>query len=404
MIPFSPPRIDDKTIASVIEALKSGWITTGPKTKLFEEKIAEYVGGDAAVALNSATAGLQLILNWLGIQEGDEVIVPAYTYCASANVVIHAGATPVLVDVNSSDFNINIGAIKKAITPKTKAIIPVDIAGLPVDYDEIYQLINSTEIKALFSPRTSVQEKMGRITIVSDSAHSIGAIYKNKKAGMIADLSSFSFHAVKNLTTAEGGAVVFNVADKFNHQELQKQFKTSSLHGQTKDAFSKMQVGAWQYDVVEAGFKCNMTDLHAAIGLVEIDRYEETLAKRKAIFDYYSDRLKSFKWANIPTYETKDKTSSYHLYLLRIVDYSEEQRNSIIQKISEKEVAVNVHYLPIPMLSFYKNLGYNINDFPNAYNNYKNEISLPVWYNLTEEQMEIVISTVINAVEEVIGK
>lgn len=404
MIPFSPPRIDDKTIASVVDALKSGWITTGPKTKLFEEKIASFVGGDAAVALNSATAGLQLILNWLGIQEGDEVIVPAYTYCASANVVIHAGATPVLVDVNSSDFNINIEAIKNAITPKTKAIIPVDIAGLPVDYDELFALINTPEIKNLFSPRTSVQEKMGRITIVSDSAHSIGATYKDKKAGMIADLSSFSFHAVKNLTTAEGGAVVFNVSEKFDHQELQKQFKTSSLHGQTKDAFSKMQVGAWQYDVIEAGFKCNMTDLHAAIGLVEIDRYEETLAKRKVIFDYYSKRLRAYKWANIPTYETKDKISSYHLYLLRIIDCSEEQRNAIIQKISEKEVAVNVHYLPIPMLSFYKNLGYNINDFPNAYNNYKNEISLPVWYNLTETQMETVISTVINAVEAIIGK
>jgi dTDP-4-amino-4,6-dideoxygalactose transaminase len=404
MIPFSPPRIDDKTIASVVDALKSGWITTGPKTKLFEEKIASYVGGDAAVALNSATAGLQLILHWLGIQEGDEVIVPAYTYCASANVVIHAGATPILVDVNSSDFNINIEAIKKAITSKTKAIIPVDISGLPADYDEIYQLINSPEVKTLFSPRTPVQEKMGRITVVSDSAHSIGATYKNSKAGMIADISSFSFHAVKNLTTAEGGAVVFNVADKFDHKELQKQFKTSSLHGQTKDAFSKMQVGAWQYDVIEAGFKCNMTDLHAAIGLVEIDRYEETLAKRKAIFDYYSERLKPHKWANIPVYETETKKSSYHLYLLRIIDCTEEQRNTIIQKISEKEVAVNVHYLPIPMLSFYKNLGYDIKDYPNTFNNYKGEISLPVWYNLTEEQMEFVISTVINAVVEVIGK
>lgn len=404
MIPFSPPRIDDKTIASVIEALKSGWITTGPKTKLFEEKVAEYVGGDAAVALNSATAGLQLILNWLGIKEGDEVIVPAYTYCASANVVIHAGARPILVDVNTSDFNINLEAIKKAITPRTKAIIPVDIAGLPIDYDELYELINSPEIKEQFSPKTPIQEKMGRITIISDSAHSIGAIYKNKKAGMLADISSFSFHAVKNLTTAEGGAVVFNVADKFDHQLLQKQFKTSSLHGQTKDAFSKMQVGAWQYDVIEAGFKCNMTDLHAAIGLVEIDRYEETLAKRKVIFDYYSKRLSTHKWANVPIYETADKTSSYHLYLLRIIDCSEEQRNTIIQKISEKEVAVNVHYLPIPMLSFYKGLGYNIDDFPNTYNNYKNEISLPVWYNLTEEQMEEVISTVINAVEEVLGK
>ncbi len=403
MIPFSPPRIDDKTIDSVVDALKSGWITTGPKTKLFEEKIANFVGGDAVVALNSATAGLQLILNWLGIQEGDEVIVPAYTYCASANVVIHAGATPILVDVNTHDFNINLEAIEKAITPKTKAIIAVDIAGFPADYEEIYALIKSAEIKNQFSPRTEIQKKIGRITLVADAAHSIGAHYKNKNSGMLADMSSFSFHAVKNLTTAEGGAVVFNVDDKFNHKQLQKEFKTSSLHGQTKDAFSKMQVGAWQYDVIEAGFKCNMTDLHAAIGLVEIDRYEETLTKRKAIFDYYSKRLSAYKWANIPIYETKEKTSSYHLYLLRIIDCTEEQRNLIIQKISEKEVAVNVHYLPIPMLSFYKKLGYNIQNYPNTFNNYKNEISLPVWYNLTEEQMETVISTVISAVEEVIG-
>lgn len=404
MIPFSPPRIDDKTIASVTEALKSGWITTGPKTKKFEEEIAKFVGGDAVVALNSATAGLQLILHWLGIKEGDEVIVPAYTYCATANVVKHTGATPIMVDVNNTDFNISIESIKQAITSKTKAIIPVDIGGLPIDYDELFELIKSNEVLNLFNPSSPTQEKMGRITIVSDSAHSIGALYKNRKAGMLADLSSFSFHAVKNLTTAEGGAVVFNVADKFDHTELQKQFKTSSLHGQTKDAFSKMQVGAWRYDVVEAGFKCNMTDLQAAIGLVEIERYAETLAKRKLIFDYYTNRLNQYEWANTPIYETETKTSSYHLYLLRINNCSEEQRNEIIQKISEQEVAVNVHYLPLPMLSFYKNLGYKIENYPTTFNNYKCEISLPVWYNLTHEQMETVVSTVINAVEEVLSK
>lgn len=404
MIPFSPPRIDDKTIASVTEALKSGWITTGPKTKKFEEEIAKYVGGDAVVALNSATAGLQLILHWLGIKEGDEVIVPAYTYCATANVVKHTGATPIMVDVNNSDFNISIESIKQAITSKTKAIIPVDIGGLPIDYDELFELIKSKEVLNLFNPSSPTQEKMGRITIVSDSAHSIGALYKNRKAGMLADLSSFSFHAVKNLTTAEGGAVVFNVPDKFDHTELQKQFKTSSLHGQTKDAFSKMQVGAWRYDVVEAGFKCNMTDLQAAIGLVEIERYAETLAKRKLIFDYYTNRLNQYEWANTPIYKTETKTSSYHLYLLRINNCSEEQRNEIIQKISEQEVAVNVHYLPLPMLSFYKNLGYKIENYPTTFNNYKCEISLPVWYNLTDEQMETVVSTVINAVEEVLSK
>ncbi len=403
MIPFSPPRIDEKTIESVVDALQSGWITTGPKTKLFEEKIADYVGGDAVVALSSATAGLQLILHWMGIKEGDEVIVPAYTYCATANVVKHTGATLVMVDVNSNDFNINIEAIKKAITTKTKAIIPVDIGGLPVDYDELFQLVNSLEVLAKFSPSTEVQRQMGRIIIVSDSAHSIGAVYKGKKAGMLADISSFSFHAVKNLTTAEGGAVVFNVADKFDHKELQKQFKTSSLHGQTKDAFSKMQVGAWRYDVVEAGFKCNMTDLQAAIGLVEIDRYEDTLRKRKEIFDYYTERLSQYDWANTPVYETADKTSSYHLYLLRINNCTEEQRNKIIEEISKKEVAVNVHYLPLPMLSYYKNLGYDIKNYPTAFENYKSEISLPVWYNLSKEQMKTVADTVIESVENVLG-
>ncbi len=403
MIPFSPPRIDEKTIASVTDALKSGWITTGPKTREFENKIAAFVGGDTAVALNSATAGMQLILHCLGIKEGDEVIIPAYTYCATANVVKHTGATPIMVDVNTSDFNINIEQIKKAITPRTKVILPVDIGGLPADYDELFKLVNSLEILSLFSPRNDVQKKMGRITILSDSAHSIGAIYKDKKAGMLADISSFSFHAVKNLTTAEGGAVVFNVADKFNHQELQKQFKTSSLHGQTKDAFSKMQVGAWRYDVVEAGFKCNMTDLQAAIGLVEIERYEETLAKRKEIFDFYSEKLQEYEWANVPIYQTKDKTSSFHLYLLRINNCSETQRNEIIEEISKKEVAVNVHYLPLPMLTYYKNLGYDIANYPTSFNNYKSEISLPVWFDLTKEQMEIVIKTVIESVEKILN-
>ncbi len=403
MIPFSPPRIDQKTIDSVTEALQSGWISTGPKTKLFEEQLATYVGTDHMVCLNSATAGMQLILNWLGVQEGDEVIVPAYTYCATANVVFHRGATPVLVDVNPNDFNINVEAIKKAITPKTKAIIAVDIAGFPADYDEIISLINSEECKAKFRPNNPIQEKLGRIMLIADAAHSIGAKYKGKYTGHQADMSSYSFHAVKNLTTAEGGAVCFNVADKFDHATIKQQFKVSSLHGQTKDAFSKVQLGAWRYDIIEAGFKCNMTDLQAAIGLVELERYEDTLERRKQIFDAYTKGFESESWALTPVYENKDKITSYHLYMLRIMDVTELQRDEIINVISEQQVAVNVHYIPIPMLTFYKNKGYKMENYPNAYNNFKGEITLPVFYNLTDEQVQTVIQTVKNAVNKVLG-
>ena len=401
MIPFSPPRIDQKTIDEVTDALKSGWISTGPKTKKFEENLAEYLGTDHVVALGSATAGLQLILHWLGIGEGDEVIIPAYTYTATANVVTHTGATPVMVDVNAEDFNINCKAVENAITERTKVIIPVDIAGMPADYDKLYDIINQN--RDLFKANNDIQKKFGRIILASDSAHSIGANYKGKKAGLIADMSSFSFHAVKNLTTAEGGAVVFNVADKFNHDELKKRFKISSLHGQTKDALSKVQIGAWRYDVIEAGFKCNMTDLQAAIGLVELERYEQTLNRRKEIFDRYTEGLAKYSWANTPIYGTEEKTSSFHLYMLRINNCSEVQRDTIINKIGEKQVAVNVHYIPLPMLTYYKERGYNINDYPITYDNYHNEITLPVWFNLTNEQIDSVIQAIAESVDEVLG-
>jgi len=401
MIPFSPPRIDDKTIAEVTDALQSGWITTGPKTKLFEEKLAAFIGVKHVVCLNSATAGMQLILNWLGVKKGDEVIVPAYTYCATANVVIHAGAKPVMVDVNEDDFNISINAVRNAITPKTKAIISVDIAGYPADYDELHQLVRDKDIQSLFNPENVVQEKINRIAIVADAAHSIGAIYKGNRTGNQADMSSFSFHAVKNLTTAEGGAVTFNLKE-FSSQELQQKFKVSSLHGQTKDAFSKNQIGAWKYDVVEAGFKCNMTDLQAAIGLVELKRYKETLARRKTIFEKYQNTFSKKAWAKVPLFSSNNKTSSYHLYMLRIKDISEDKRDTIIAKISEKEVAVNVHYLPLAMLTYYRNKGYAINDYPQTYENYKAEITLPVYYNLTDSQVETVINAVVESVEEVI--
>jgi dTDP-4-amino-4,6-dideoxygalactose transaminase len=403
MIPFSPPRIDQKTIDAVTESLQSGWISTGPKTKQFEENLATYLQTDHMVCLNSATAGMQLILNWLGIQPGDEVIVPAYTYCATANVVIHRGATPVMVDINSDDFNINLEAIKAAITDKTKAIISVDVGGVPVDYDEINALIRSSEVVSKFTPRTEIQEQLGRIMFVSDAAHSIGAKYKGKYTGHQADMSSFSFHAVKNLTTAEGGAVIFNVADKFEHETLKKKFKVSSLHGQTKDAFSKLQIGAWRYDVIEAGYKCNMTDLNAAIGLVELDRYDESLARRKSIFDQYTEGLSSHNWALTPFYEDEEKTTSYHLYQLRIKGISENKRDQIITEIGQNEVAVNVHYIPVPMLTFYKNQGYDISNYPNAYAAFENEITLPVYYSLSDENVKTVIETVVNAVNKVLG-
>jgi dTDP-4-amino-4,6-dideoxygalactose transaminase len=402
MIPFSPPRIDDKTIASVTEALKSGWISTGPKTRLFEDNLASYLGADEVVCLNSATAGLQLILHWLGIGEGDEVIVPAYTYTASANVIIHSGATPVLVDVREDNFNIDVEKVKAAITEKTKAIIAVDIAGFPADYRALFNLVEESAIKAKFNPSTEVQEIMGRIMIIADAAHSIGATYHEQHTGLQADMSSFSFHAVKNLTTAEGGAVVFNVSQWFDHKELKQKFKTSSLHGQNKDAFSKVQIGGWRYDVLEAGFKCNMTDLQAAIGLVELERYQDTLARRKKIFNLYSTGLANCEWAILPNYIAKHAETSYHLYMLRIKGIDESTRDKIIDEIGKNGVAVNVHYIPIPMLTFYKNLGYSITDYPVCYKLFENEITLPVYYNLTDEQVKIVTETVINAVNKFI--
>ncbi|GIV44292.1 MAG: aminotransferase [Bacteroidia bacterium] len=402
MIPFSPPRIDKAITDAVVEALNSGWITTGPKTKEFERQITAYCGHKNTLCLNSATAGLELILRWFGVKEGDEVILPAYTYCATANVVEHCGATPVLVDVNN-DFNISIPAVEKAITNKTKVIMPVDFAGFPCDYDEINKLVNKTEIKQKFKANSPEQQKLGRILILSDAAHSFGASYKGKKTGSLTDVSVFSFHAVKNLTTAEGGAIALNLPEPFDNKAIYDYLCVFSLHGQNKDAFAKMQKGNWKYDVIEAGYKCNMTDMAAAIGLVELGRYEnDTLVKRKKIFKNYDDAFKNKPWAIIPEYINLAKTSSFHLYPLRIKGITEYQRDSIIQKIFDKDVSVNVHFIPIPLLSYYKNKGYKMEDYPQAYNNYSTEITLPVFYNLTEEQQEQVINAVIIAVESVI--
>jgi dTDP-4-amino-4,6-dideoxygalactose transaminase len=401
MIPFSPPRIDQKVIDEVTAALKSGWITTGPRTKLFEKKITEYCGCKTTVAVNSWTMGVQVLLSWWGIKEGDEVILPAYTYCASANVIIHAGAKPVMVDINKEDFNISIAAIRKAISPKTKAILAVDLGGFPCDYTEINNLVHEKEIKKQFNPNSNLQELLGRILIISDAAHSFGAELNGKRSGSLTDISAFSFHAVKNLTTAEGGALCFNLPNEFNHEEIYTKFCTMILHGQNKDALQKTQKGNWRYDVEEPGFKCNMTDLQAAIGLVELERYQENLERRKKIFELYDTAFKKEEtWALIPLHTTKDKTTSYHLYQLRICGITENLRDKIMQEIFNQDVSVNVHFLPLPTLTAYKNSGYNINDYPETWDKYQNEISLPVYFDLTDEQVQTVIKAVVSSVQK----
>lgn len=386
MIPFSPPRIDDKIIDEVVASLKSGWITTGPRTKLFEKRIAAYCGVKSVICLNSATAGLEMMLRWFGVKEGDEVILPAYTYSATANVIIHCGAKPVFVDICALDFNIDVVKIQAAITPRTKVIMPVDFAGLPCDYDAINTVaINS---RHLFAPATAQQEKLGRIMVLSDAAHSFGAIYKSNKTGALADASVFSFHAVKNLTTAEGGAIALNLPEPFSNEDVYAELCIKSLHGQTKDAMAKMQIGNWKYDIVEAGYKCNMTDMAAAIGLVEIERYDsETLVKRKQITEWYTNELKNHPLIELPVFISDNKVSSYHLFPVRIKGINEEKRDAIIKSISEKQISVNVHFIPVPMMSFYKKMGYSISDFPVTYNNYAREITLPLFYDLTHSQV-----------------
>jgi dTDP-4-amino-4,6-dideoxygalactose transaminase len=403
MIPFSPPRIDDKIIAEVTDALKSGWITTGPKTKLFEKKIANYCNVTNVLAVNSWTTGAELLLYWFGIKEGDEVIVPVYTYCASANIVIHRGAKVIMVDVNS-DFGIDVSKIEKHITSKTKAIIPVDVGGLPIQFDDLKAIINKPEIKEKFTPQSENQEKLGRIMILSDAAHSFGAKYKGLNVGSEVDFTVFSFHAVKNLTTAEGGAICINLPKPFDNAEVYKQLNTLTLHGQNKDALAKTQKGSWEYDVIDAGFKCNMTDILSSIGLVEFDRYEsETLPKRKNIFKEYSNLLGKYDWAILPHYIDKNRESSYHLYLLRIKEVTLEERNLIIQEIFDQDVSVNVHYKPLPMLSYYKGLGYDINNFPSAKALWECEVSLPVYYSLSKEDIITVVDAVVKSVIKVKG-
>lgn len=402
MLPFSPPRLDQKTVDAVTEVLLSGWITTGPKTKEFEKRLTDYVGCKKTICLNSATAGLELIARWFGLKEGDEVIVPAYTYCASANIVLHCRAKPVLVDIDEKDFNVSIANIREAISEKTKIIIPVDISGWPCDYNEINEMVNSNEIRGVFRAETPEQEKLGRILVMSDAAHSIGAWYEGNRTGSLTDVTVFSFHAVKNLTTAEGGAVCLNLPEPFDCEEIYKALNIKSLHGQSKDALAKTQVGNWRYDVIEPGYKCNMMDIQAAIGLVELERYQETLDRRAEIYEFYTTELSAKSWAILPDYNNAQKETSYHLYLLRINGATEDQRDEIMQKIFEKGVSVNVHFQPLPMLTAYKERGYKMEDYPESFKKYSNLITLPVYYNLTDEDLKLVTDAVIQSVEEVL--
>ena len=390
MIPFSPPRIDQKVIDEVVDTLKSGWITTGPKTKEFERRLTAYCGNKATLAVNSNTVGLEVVLRWFGVQEGDEVIVPAYTYCATANVIVHCGAKPVMVDVNADDFDVCLEKVREAITDKTKVIMPVDLGGMPCAYDELFELVEAEDVKTLFQAKTEEQGKLGRILILSDSAHSIGAEYKGRKAGCLADVSVFSFHAVKNLTTAEGGAIMLNLPEPFDNEEVYRYLCTYTLHGQNKDALAKTKKGAWRYDVLVSGFKGNMTDIMAAIGLAQFERYPKLLARRKEIIEAYDAGLKDLP-VTVLSHYTDDHQSSGHLYLVRLDGRDAEYRNKVIEAMAEAGIATNVHYKPIPMHTAYKNLGFTIDDYPNAYDQFKNEITLPLHTLLTDEEVQYII-------------
>ena len=387
-IAFSPPDITEMEIAEVSKVLRSGWITTGPKTKEFENRIAEYCHAKRAVCLNSATACLESILRLLGVGEGDEVIVPAYTYTATVSPVCHVGAKPVMVDTAKDSFEMDYNQLERAITEKTKVIIPVDLAGVMCDYGKIFSIVEQNRNK--FSPKNDLQKAFGRITVVADAAHAFGAVRNGEKCGEAADFTSFSFHAVKNLTTAEGGALTWKSIDGIEDDWIYQQFMLLSLHGQSKDALAKSQAGSWEYDIVSPAYKCNMTDIMASIGLVQLKRYPQLLARRKEIIQKYDEALKILGMQIVGHY-ARDSESSGHLYLMRIPKIEEKERNQIITRLAECGVATNVHYKPLPMMSAYHQLGFVIEDFPNAFRQYQNEITLPLHTRLSDEEVEYII-------------
>lgn len=386
-IPFSPPDMTEAEVNEVKEAILSGWITTGPRTKELERQIASYVGTERAVCLNSATACMEMALRLLGIGAGDEVIVPAYTYTASASVIDHVGAKIVFIDSQKDSLEMDYDAVEKAINERTKAIIPVDLAGIPCDYNRIFEIVSRK--KTLFDPTTDLQLKIGRIAICADAAHAFGASIKRKMVGSIADFTSFSFHAVKNFTTAEGGALTWNIPGADN-EALYHQVQLYSLHGQSKDALEKTHLGAWEYDIVGPWYKCNMTDIMAAIGLAQMKRYPALLARRREIIEQYNQAFKPLGVGVLPHY-TEEHLSSGHLYLTRIPDASLEERQAIIVKMAERGIATNVHYKPLPMMTAYKNLGFDIANYPNAYAHFVNEITLPLHTRLTDEEIAYII-------------
>lgn len=394
-IPFSPPDISEREVALVSEALRSGWITTGPKTKEFEKKITGYCHTEKAVCLNSATACMESILRVLGVGSGDEVIVPAYTYTATASVVCHVGAKLILADVAPNSYEMDYDKLAELITPQTKVIVPVDLGGVMCDYQRIFDIVESK--KALFQPQNEIQKAIGRIIVMADAAHAFGAQQYGKMCGEVADFTSFSFHAVKNLTTAEGGALTWRNIVGIDNDWLYKQFQLQSLHGQNKDALAKTQLGAWEYDIVSPAYKCNMTDIMAAIGLAQLERYSTLLARRREIINRYDEAFSSMPVQLLDHFDA-NHVSSGHLYLVRMLDKTLEQRNEIIIRMAEQGIACNVHYKPLPMMTAYKALGFDIADYPNAYNQYRNVITLPLHTKLSNADVEYVISNFVNIV------
>jgi len=391
-IPFSPPDITDEEIESVIDVLRSGWITTGPKTKEFEVNIAKYCRTSKAVALNSATACMEMTLRMLGVGPGDEVITTAYTYTASASVIHHVGAKIVLVDTAKNSFEMDYDQLSHKITRKTKAIILVDIAGIMCDYDKIYKILE--ENKGKFEPKNDIQSVFNRVIVIADAAHSFGATYKGRISGEVADFTSFSFHAVKNLTTGEGGAVTWKDINGISNEDIYKEYMLLTLHGQTKDALSKSKLGSWEYDIVAPNYKCNMTDIMASIGQIQLDRYSSLLKKRKELIERYEDGLKNISNMDYIKHYTNQKKSSGHLFLTRIIGFDEDKRNQLIEELAIEGISTNVHYKPLPLLSAYRKLGFNIDEFPNAYHQYANEITLPLHTLMSIEDVDYILSNI----------
>ncbi len=398
-IPFSPPDITQAEIDSVVETLKSGWITTGPKTKQFENEISAYIGTEKTACLSSATASMEMTLRLLGIGPGDEVIVPAYTYTASCSVICHVGADPVMVDICKDQPVLDMELVEKAITDKTKAIIAVDLAGIICDYDSIFEIAERNRSRFKADETNEIQKKLGRIAVIADSSHGFGAVRNGRRSGTFADFTCFSFHAVKNLTTAEGGAVTWRNIDGIDNEWIYKQYMNLSLHGQTKDALNKTKAGSWEYDIVYPAYKCNMTDIQASIGLEQLKRYPQMLAIRHRIIAKYNAAFAD-KNIGLLGHEGDDHSSSGHLYFIRPEGITEQQRNEIIIKLAERGIASNVHYKPLPMLTAYRNLGFDIKDYPNAHEYYKNEITLPLYSRLTEEQTDYIIEGVNDILKE----